>query len=141
MKQPPEFNRVTVRSDVVFQRDEDRSTKCWGEPHSFLVASCEAAWERVMLVGSEWQELELGWVKEPSLLILSNPPARWTRNPTEEQQAEADARVIEVCFGQSPSIGCLLVRPGREANIEPAARAWVRCAQGQTKLSIVAIPK
>lgn len=144
---PKSTSRVIVRSEIIHERS-GKPARTWGQPHAFAVASNEPACDRELTVGEGWQVLELGWVRWPSLLYIKNLETEFRVNPTPEERAEADAKIIELGFGNP--CGDVLISPGRSCEFEPGGFLTsgrrdlcilARCRKGQTQLLIVAVPK
>lgn len=99
-------------------------------------------------VGTEWVELDLGWIEHLSavgMLSLLNKLPVWQVQPTPEQRTEAEARIIEI--GVPVTDGMLMpmivVRPGESCRFEPSGMVplWIRSRADGARLTIVVIPK
>ncbi len=77
-----------------------------------------------------------------SMLILKNLPPEFSVIPTKEQQQEADSNVLEVSFKGSTEADCRIPR-GESTRFHPTdiRNIFVRCASGETKISLVLYPQ
>ena len=104
-------------------------------------------------IGEAWVPIETGWLDgQCSMLHIENKEGRFTQvQPTEEQRAEAMARVVEIGtlidmspIGQGQVLGAeILVRPLESCRFEPTSVSSLRlrCCQGQAKVTITVFPK
>jgi hypothetical protein len=110
-------------------------------------------------VGEQWQPLPQSWLAEASYMVLTNERPTFAVNPTAEQQAEADARVVEIGFVPPPEaeartmhsparaavgpFAAMLVRPGEQQPITPVSLAGVRlrCRSGTARCVVTLFPE
>jgi hypothetical protein len=112
-------------------------------------------------VGEQWQPLPQSWLAEASYMVIANERPTFAVNPTAEQQAEADARVVEIGFVppleplaeprtmHSPAravaspFDCILVRPGEQQPLTPSslARVRLRCRTGAARCVVTLFPE
>lgn len=135
--------RITVVEQVYYQPEDggDRSI-----PHSYNynIANDAQVWLRTKTV-TDWERLEVGWAKEPSLLLLRNEggPCRAIK-PTPEQREDDASRLLElaVLINEGPFI-LSTIPPGQSARIPFPVRPdmlWVRCRNGSTRYTVHMVP-
>jgi hypothetical protein len=103
--------------------------------------------------GTDWAPLDLGWLagRPVSRVLIENREGKFLQvNPTPDERAAAEARVIEVAVqahvdSDPPRVVVLpfaLVRPGECLPFEPVdpAALRVRCAAGPAKFSLLVVP-
>ena len=90
----------------------------------------DAPLRRRIKISGQWQQLNLGWVQDPVLIVLANEEGKNLRTqPSEEQIQAIRERVVEVALNHGFSFA--LVRPGRSLRLEPIpGRPYYVCAGG-----------
>jgi len=132
-----------------------------GGPCSRWLATTEQCYVRKATVGESWQPLPDGWLKEAGMLLITNEKVRWAAQPTAEERAAAEAKVLEVgmaVVGPSTSSPALnqaienlkpgyiqpfaLVRPGESVRLEPVdlATLRLRCRMGESRITVSVFP-
>jgi hypothetical protein len=119
----------------------------------------EQPFVRRFQVGEQWQPLPQSWLAEASYMVLTNERPTFAVNPTPEQQAEADARIVEIGFVPPPEseprtmhspprgnvgpFAAMLVRPGEQQPITPVSLAGVRlrCRAGAARCVVTLFPE
>lgn len=104
----------------------------------------EQPYVRHFKVGETWDKLDTGWLTDCSLLIVKNNEGRFTdRIPTPAQLQEALARVVEIGLGIGPVSPCLLVHPNESHPLHVVSldEVWLRCANGEARVSVMAFPR
>ena len=89
-------------------------------------------------VGTQWVELDQGWVMEPSFVTVENMLPTLTRIPTPEQKEETDARVVEVGVGGKDFAA---IPPGESLTLSPTGKLCLRCRKGTAKVNLTVYPK
>ncbi len=143
--------RLTVVSHV-YHQPADSSPSDTPVQYSQAIESEEEPWRRWFNAREEWQPLQCGWVEQASLLILCNDEGKWLqRNPTAEERAAVEAKVVELGIGDDPGGPVIIedtlpfaeVHPGRGCQFTPtaASRIYVRCRRGNARCVLTLIPK
>lgn len=122
------------------------------QPHSvdggygIALESSERPYLRTVTVSHEWQSLDLGWAKDPIVLLLKNEEGKFQRIPTSEERQVVDALVVEVSLGRdkaSPE-AVIEIPPGRSARITPSRNLEIQVrlrGDGSAKLTVAAYPR
>ena len=100
----------------------------------------EQPYVRKIKVGEQWQPLDLGWVEQPGMILLVNDEGKFTQvNPTDEERAEAESKVIAV----GNDSGSWLVYPGScfRGEAAPFSDVAVRCKSGVARATIHVYPR
>jgi len=142
--------RLTVRETVYYQGPEGQplsvETRFWT-----AVESDEQPYIRQQEVGEDWVALDCGWLEEleKGVVTLHNPEPRWRVNPTPEERATAEARVIEIAF-KVPGTGTIsypltpvLVLPigtGQRLHILDLSIVRLRCRSGKVRVQVHVFP-
>lgn len=96
--------RLSIVERVYYQHHADVpafSERQW----SRWLKTTEQPYQRQLVVNTDWQPLDYGWIEKPSLFIVTNEQGLHRSTvPTEEERADDASRVIEVavCF-QAPA--------------------------------------
>jgi hypothetical protein len=116
-------NRLVMRTSWVHAPD-GQPLKSWGKPHSVPLRSRESAFERWIDLGDTWTDLDLAWVAEPALVLVTNEGVG-----TVNVAANHDAGRVLICG----------LAPGRELPVpDPICGLSVR---GPGRVRVVAVPK
>lgn len=145
-----EFNngsRLAVVENVYFHPQNDDAVQIESVYNRFL-KSDELPYSRTTNVGTEWKQLEPGWVQEASLLIVRNLEGRFTQMiPTPEERREAEAKVLVLAVStqvsKEPTIPIALLLPGESLRYTPwdCTKLWIRCQVGVAKYNFQFFPK
>ena len=132
-------SRLVVVENVYYQ-SPDQQPVSLENGFSKWLDSDEQPYNRQVKVTAEWQVLDLGWVKDCGMLVISNPLERRQVNPTSEQRAEELGRVLEV--GIDSRVRHIDVCPGESSRFQPTCttNVYIRCSV-PTKITITAFPK
>lgn len=139
----PEVNgRLTVTGVTYHQAPGEQPTS-WETQWVCTTHPEGQPYQRRCKATEEWQPLDLGWSEEVSLLAIRNEEGKFWVNPTEQERAEMEAKVIELAVmagGQLVTMG--LVRPGRSGQIEPSnLGSWrIRCLSGYARYTLCLFP-
>lgn len=109
----------------------------------------EQPYQRQLTATEEWKPLDCGWIKDAGMLVIQNLEGKFQANPTDEERAEAAARVLEVSYreDQDPNMDVSrhgwLIYPGESfrgcpSNLDLLA---VRSQYGSLRLSVFIIPR
>ena len=133
------YSSVTVVETVYYQRGAEPGLIAEAR-FSRMVVTDEQPYCRRFCADEEWRPLDLGWLADPGLLVLENREGRFQANPSAEERAEVESRVLELAVGGVPF---LAVRPGETARFEPVAAAGlqVRCRRGRAQAYLVVLPR
>jgi len=132
-------SRVIVLASACFQEQGRQPSAPRDDRVSWPCATDDQPYPRKVLVGAEWQRLELGWLEEAgaanaSLIWMTNEEGRrWEVNPTPAERARVEGRVVEVGskgvkYGDVMPWG-LLVPLRAPLVLVPAdpSNVWLRC--------------
>lgn len=112
--------------------------------YSRVLLTKSQTYDREITIGETAEDLDLGWIKEPSLVVIENLVGKTGRKviPSKEELLDEAGRIIEVIFGESEVPG-FLVPPGLAQPFLPApgTRLRLRCRHETADLRIVALPK
>lgn len=95
-----------------------------------------------LTVGEELVGLPEWLPKNLAMLTIKNLPTKWNCQPTDEQRAEAEAKVLRICGIFEGGSLQWLIPPGESMRGMPAnwQRLRMRCDKGTTKVQIFAVP-
>ena len=152
MLSPPiQKPRMTVVSKVYYAGPRQQTH----DPNlsfSRFLEGAEEPYRRTTTVGEDWQELDLGWLKDrQGFLCVKNDEGSQRRvNPTEDELIDSNKRVLELgTFPQALEVAgaqpspFARIRPGESCQFEPctAARLRIRCKHGSVRVVFFAIPE
>lgn len=117
--------------------------------------SDEQPWgPRQFTVTEQWTPLDCGWLKPElcGMLVIENREGHFTqRIPTEEQRAEAMARVVEIGVTNARAlehyddhiIAILEVRPKESQPLMPVdvSSLRIRCRKGEARCVLTVLPR
>lgn len=137
---PTAMRRITVVSTVTHHVSPHQPTSVT-VGYARRLESDEQCWQRRMQVGEDRVPLQCGWIEAASMLIVKNEAERFALNPTEEQQAESAARIVEIAMDRDESVFAV-VHPDEDARFTPLdpERLYLRCRKGITTVSITLVP-
>lgn len=136
------INNLTVRlqafrSSTIFSKtDVPVDLSCNFE---LKLESKEETYKRKLIVGMELQLLNLFWVATPTYVMIKNI-TEWEGNlmPTPEEQADVDARKIEMGPKEKPD--WLTIPPGcSQPFLFPCSEVYIRCQHATAKFEVFAI--
>jgi len=111
------------------------------------ISESQQVYSRTITVGEDWVQLPNGWgTGEVGHLVIENGQDGYERQPTREDRAASEAKVVEVGYGAESGIAArvlFLVPPGESMRVTPVnvTDLWVRCRRGSTQVTIVMVPK
>lgn len=137
-------NHVTVVEYVCFHAYDgqpiQQETKFFKK-----IASDEEPYKRKIRIGEDWEPLDCGWVKEAGVLVLANEEGKYLQaNPTEDEQAALDAKIVEVSFlPDPPPNNCWEVPPGEAMRGFPGnlKSLYVHCQSGVARCIVFVVPR
>lgn len=142
--------RMTVVEHVYYQSEEHDPVV--GDSAFFReLKSEDQPFARKHKVGQSWSPLSSdGWVLDASMVVLTNELPQYSRNPTKEQKARDEAKVIEVAvysgeartMHSGPPILFAVVLPGESLRFQPADlnQIYIRCPNGEVSYSVKLFP-
>lgn len=140
---PPEDprDRITVVEYLYFNPFGDQPSAVESKFSRPLTSKDEQPYERRLRVGEEWMQLDMGWLKEVSMLRIHNQEGQFRLiNPTEEEIAESQKKVLEVRY--QGSSGTWLIPPGESMRGTPSSphTLQIRCQSGDARFTLYAFP-
>ena len=99
----------------------------------------EETYKRKIIIGTDRQLLNLAWVTSPTYVMIKNI-TEWEGNllPTPEEQADVDARKIEMGPKEKPD--WLTIPPGcSQSFLFPCSEVYIRCQHATAKFEVFAI--
>jgi hypothetical protein len=110
--------------------------------------SDEQPYIRQLTIGEDWQPLDLGWVKNPSMIIIENREGSFMQvQPTREEREEAAKKVVEIGIRNGETEATWpdwLVRPGENFRGSPSfidTKIEIRCQHGKAKVTVNIFPE
>lgn len=92
-------NRIVVVENVYHQAEGGMNPTHVYPKYTQFLTTDEQPYLRHTKVGEQWVQLDTGWLKECSLIVLENMEGLFQfRNPTEQEVEEATKKVIEIGF-------------------------------------------
>jgi hypothetical protein len=141
---PVQRNRLTV-VETIYHWLRDGQPIFVQQGWNRLLDSDEDGYKRRVVVKQEWQQLDLGWLKSKPLsaVYLANEREQQAVNPSPEEQAAIEAKVVEVGFAESGIHAAFQIRPGESMRACPidADRLYLRSRAGIARINILAIPE
>lgn len=156
--------RLTVLHTTYYQApgQEPTSVECnYGD----WLQTDEQPYSRRITVGPDWVPVDLGWIRDPGYVVITNEAPTFRTLPTPEERADAYARVVEVGV-EVPSppeaktvrdmhappratptgpviMPVWLVGPGKDLPgvLSNPGCLRVRCTHGACRITITAYPK
>lgn len=132
-------DRLTV-SERVYHRPIGEEASEFVSAYSHELETQEQPYERNCTATEEWQEVDLGWLKDgvSMLVIRNNEGRRLQRNPTDDVKADIAKRVLLVSPDRSLP---WLVRPKESLRGCPSTRLFIRSQHGPIKYTVFAVPR
>lgn len=135
------LSSITVVEQVYYRAGDEDPTHI-DTRYSRTLTSHEQVYERRMKVGVEWQAIDTGWIDRCAMFIIKNEEGiGLQRNPTVEQQAGIDTKIVEIGYGE---ISLFKIPPKESFRGIPSLdfkRFLVRCLGGETRIRIYLIPE
>jgi hypothetical protein len=112
--------------------------------------SVEQSYRRQLTATEDWKSLDHGWIEQAGMLVIQNLEGKFRANPTDEERAEAAAKVLEVAHrvDEDPAAGvwdCAvwLVLPGESFRGCPSdiKRLVVRSRSAPLRFSVFILPR
>lgn len=111
----------------------------------------EQVYKRELTITEDWQLLDHGWIKNASLLLVSNIEGKaLLRNPTEQERSDLKSHVVELGVaiagpeGEARYIRSFsYIPPGestRLCNPLPLNDLRLRCSSGSARCQILIVP-
>lgn len=138
-------SRITVR-ELVYHQQQGKQPKHIETRFCSSSAEKEQAYERTKTVGTAWERVSFGWVENCGMLVLRNEGTTYEINPTAEQKAADERKVLEIAFAapgcdaRQPLYPAFSISPKTSARFKPTAQMYVRCIEGEVELTVAAFP-
>lgn len=138
-------DRVTLRLELYYQHEGDDPAEVRVVAHRIQEKTENEVWKRRVVVHEDWQPIDLGWFREyPStagILIIENLEGKATfKNPTPEEKAAAEAKVVEVSLGLRQNPLLVLPRWPQYLLVKDLATIEVRSPAGKARIRITILP-
>lgn len=144
---PPEGSRLTLILTAHHSRNGSQPTTT-DVRYGKTLTEDEDTYRRDIKVSEDWTNLDMGWIGNPSFLILQNLAGEGLATiPTPEKRRDIDSKIIEVGintdYENSPVISMISILPREIAAFTPSNsnNIYVRCINGETKLRVNTFPK
>jgi hypothetical protein len=151
---------ITVVEYVYYQQRGELDPVAVEVLYNRRTQTSEQAYVRQLSVGDQWTPIDQGWLKETGvgLLVLQNEGIKFSTQPTQLQQEEADSKVVEVAIlpkqdigarrtmHSSPELGPQVftqVRPVEALRLVPVdlESLRIRCRSGSVRCLLTLIPR
>lgn len=138
----PSPSRVSVVEQIWYQSAGE-------QPHALTLrmyrpmSATSQAYSRRKTVGVKWEELDTGWVKVPSFVVIENSEGQRPASvPSPSEKAALAAKVVWVSLGEVNEPAHLIIQPGEHLRLplNVGTRLYLRAAEGSIKVMIHAIP-
>ena len=147
MEKPPQPSILTIVEQVYWRGDAAPGAFAAEPSFNRVLTSREPPRQWVLTVGEDWLPLAPPGVTLPKCgqVVVVNVRDRFTRNPTAEQRAESEAKVVEVVpvrlDNQYASECALTVLPGESmrGTFDPA-RFSIRSRKGTASVIVTFYP-
>jgi hypothetical protein len=137
-------NVVSVVEQVYWQPALD-------QPQQLLESACgrelesdEQPYVRRLVVNEEWRPIDCGWIgDECGMFLLCNEEGKHLhKNPTPEQKASLDEKVVELRFDRNPTCFWYIL-PGESMRGCPsnAQSLFIRCRSGTARVTLTLLPR
>lgn len=141
-------DRLVVVETVYHQPAGDRPVSV-DSRFSRDLQSVEQPYQRQLVATEEWQPLDHGWIEDAGMIVIQNLEGKFAANPTDEERAEATAKILEVSYfaGENPVVDAFgrgwLVLPGESMRACPSdVRCLAVCSRsGPLRFSIFILPR
>jgi len=134
-----DHDRLTVKLEVYYEQSEFDPAQVSCSFVQLLPQSQDQIYVRRILVGPEWQALDIGWVKEVGFILVENRPKRFQAMPTEEEQAEVEKKVLSIRNSEASEwpIASGAFFFGKPQDI---STVQIRCLSGETQAVVNIFP-
>ena len=134
--------RLVVKEQVYFQ-PEHRQPLAFGSNFSAWIDGSVQPYDRWLEIGSQWQPIDIGWVKSPAIIFIANEAGHdlWVI-PTDEQRSDIARRVLEIgCEANGETMPICFVPPNQSFRIHPAhiGSLRIRCRHDSCEVRIVVL--
>ena len=134
-------------ADQVIRSIESRFFRVLKTDEQYYTHACKA--------DGHWRPLELGWLQECGMLVITNEPTKFNAIPTKEQKEEAASKILEIAIAPAEETGrtmlspakpqpvaCFIIHPGESMRVTPVdvRQIRVRCRNGETRFTPVVFP-
>jgi len=151
-KSPKKLQGRVVVVESIYHQPANDQPKVVDNSYLCRIDSDEQAYgPRRAEVGEAWQPLDVGWIKCASVMAIRNEEGKFTQTiPTEDQIAEAEAKVIEVGIQDgvpgpmsSKVFSFAVLSTQQSLRIPPSnlSNYRIRCVKGTARYSISLFPK
>lgn len=141
---PVQRTRVTVQERVYHQNVGEQPTLV---EHQFerTLRSDDQPYQHKTKITEEWRPLGDSWIERASMVLIKNTEGRFvTVNPTPQEKAVADRKVVEVGLVVGDAvIPIMLVLPNECARFTPIdfRAVRVRCRHGMASCVVSLMPE
>lgn len=140
----PERSRLVVVETVYCQPPDTPGVANETRYSKFLETDEQIYGPRRMISGEEWKPLDCGWINEASMLTITNEEGKHLqKNPTQEEQAVINARIIELgVITGVETVPFAKIPPRESLRLTPTnlSRWVIRCCKGKAKALITLFP-
>jgi len=145
--------RLTITEQIVHYSDETQQPTEFSPPHLVraLKSDAQPYGPRHLVIGEEWQPLEVGWLKDVELgmlVIINREGVGLPVQPTAEEREEIRGRVIQIAIEPLAAGAYTIftqIKPGRSVRFDiwPAniRRYVLRCVKGSAKCTLMLYPE
>ncbi len=135
-------DRITVVEQVTYQQN-NREPNSSRNTYVRYVESAEQLYHRIEVIATEeWQPLIPNgcWILNVGCLLIISEGTKFILQPTEEEQAEADAKILEITDCRDNS---WLVYPKETFRGSPThpEELLIRSQSGEARYTITVFPK
>lgn len=122
--------RLTVVETVYYQPGERGVEESVESRYSVLLTKDDQPYKRRLKIekGEQWNPLDTAWIREISLLHVTN-----------EEKPETKIQ-LEIAFLNNDMFPCLLLPPRESFRIRPGRSMFIRSPQGDAWITITAFP-
>lgn len=133
-------DRLTARLDLYFEKRDENPIQSNSVYDVLLSRTEDGAYKRKLVVGSDWMNLDLGWVENVSHILINNIGRTFSAHPEpevleKEKQKSIIVRQDEVEFALIPQKQFLLLKPIDVSKLE------MKCSVEETKIELLIIPE
>ena len=132
-------DRLTARLDVYYEQQGTQPTQVSCSFGTTLPKSEEQVYIRKIVIGEEWEPLDMGWVENVGTIILENRRKIFQKVPTKEEKQQADKKVVFI-RNNKETIGWPIPSGGFFMSASRGEDIEVRCLSGSTKPVINVFP-
>jgi len=136
------INRLVVVETVYHAPSVDRPVSVDGSFSTWLSSDESPCGPRFSFAGEEWEQIDSGWIKQASMVSISNVEGKHHQVvPSAEEKVVIASKIIEVAV-RGGEAHPFLVRPGQSMRFCPSdlSTLLVRCRAGRAKFNITIFP-